>query len=610
MKEINTLLMESLTASKQDHPETADTECAAERQLGCSDNLNDFFNRYIQPNEEEFRRNYQENRRLWNCTIEYEACELDFIPIADKEYVIADKRKGQFRGTFAAAPYVEDERIDRTIDSVLIAGYEDIQEILSIARQKRWANVYVMFNQAAPKLASFFKLKEFPAVFPANTKFFAGIEEMRQHFREDHDSYLPRKVFAAEPEKYEALVQELHEARIRDNIPSKNVFLSICIPTRNRGKLALESVKHVLATEFDAEIEILVSDNASTVETDEYKEIENMRDSRVRYLRAPEDRDFPGNFAKCLKEATGHYVIYYSDEDHVILENFRRAIEWMITRPANTGFCIFGGKGRLSIKYLDRVCSPGADAALEASYASYISGCCYNLDNVKLAGLLPKIEELAAEESDESNYWFMTQPHCMIGMMLSAQKFNVLTSDIPLYRTVENENMWDLYSDMPYSYGPGGRMMHFKYAIELASGWLSGLELERFVINWTGRFFGTTSAMYTFEHFQKDMKTRYRWLDIWRDQHKNCAETVQKLDGKLKDDVPKFMKKLDKQFFRWLVCVREQRLNTPEENLLPALQAQVAKYYYDKGTPIEELDFDKIEKEVEGLVQEFLSKRG
>lgn len=611
MKGINSLFMESLTLMGQKEQGKTDTESVSGRLLNTSNNFSEIYDRYIKPNEEEFRRNYQENSGLWSGTVGYEACALDFIPVADKEYVIVDKNKRQFQGTFKAVPYEEDERIERTIDSVLIAGYENIHEILSIARQKKWTGVYVVFNQAAQELASFFKLTEFPAAFPANTKFFAGIGEMRQYFRMDHDAYLPRKIFAAEPEPYEALVKEFHKARIQDGIPSSNVFLSICIPTYNRGKLALASVRHALNMEFDAEVEIIVSDNASTVETDEYQEIANMRDSRVRYLRAPKNKDFPGNIIKCLKASTGHYVIFYSDEDHVVLENIRAAIEWLITRPTDMGFCIFSGKGRLSITYETRTCIPGSDAALEASYASYITGCCFNLDNIKSADVLQRIDEFEMPECDclpECNYWFLSHPHCMIGMLLSKQ-FHVATSSIEIYQTVENENMWDLQPYLPFSYGPGGKMLNFKYQIELASEWLSGKELEDFVIHCVGRFFGVVSSLYSYKIFGKELKEQYRWLDIWIAQYKNCIQTVKNLEGKI-DNIPLFIKKLDKHFFRWLVCVREQRLNPPEENLLPAFQAQVAKYHYDKGVPIEEIDFDEIEKDVKSLVQEYLSRRG
>ncbi|MCI9578160.1 MAG: glycosyltransferase family 2 protein [Oscillibacter sp.] len=591
MKEINALLAEGLVSANQD----------------CLGNFDDLFNRSIQINEAEFRRNYQENSCLWDCAIEYDACALDFIPVADKEYVIADRDKRKFQGIFSVTPYEEDERIERTIDSVLIVGCRDIHEILSIVRQKRWTGVYIVFDQAVREAASFFKLIEFSSMFPANTKFFAGMEEMRRYFREDHDAYLPKAVFAAEPETWKALVKELHEARIQDGIPSNNVFLSICIPTYNRGKLALGSVKHAMVAEFDAEIEIVVCDNASTVGVKEYQEIADMQDSRVRYFRSPENLDFDGNVVKCLKKAKGRFALFYSDEDHVVLENLRAALEWLITRPVDMGFCVFSGNGRLSTKYdMDRVFAAGSsDAALDAYYDTYITGWCYDMDKIKDTGLFTKID---AFESRRDNQWFVVHTHCTVGMWLSVQ-FKMMSSIIEVYHTEENECMWDLCPYLPFTYKPEGRTLQVTDAIDIVSDWLSGEELEKFILGTRRKLFADVSYLYKIKTFCTALKAQHRWIDIWIAQYKDCLKTVRSLKGKIEADSA-FMKKMDKLFLRWMVCVREQRVTPLEENLLSACQAQMVKDYYSKGVPLEEMDFDAIERDVKGLVQEFLSGRG
>lgn len=606
MKELDALLMEALAPAGQD----------------CPGNFDELFNRSIQINEAEFRRNYQENQRLLCGSVEYEACSLDFIPVADGEYVIADKNKRQLRGTFEAMPYVDNERAERTIDSALIAGCEDIREILSIVRQKRWSGVYILFNEAAQELASFFKLAEFPSIFPAGTRFFTNVEEMRRFFREDHDAYLPRKIFGAEPEPYEALVKELHEARIQDGIPSNNVFLSICIPTYNRGKLALESVRHALAMEFDAEVEMIVSDNASVKGASEYQKIAAMKDSRVRYLRAAENREFMGNIVKCLDVAKGHFALFYSDEDHVILENLRTAIEWLITRPADTGLCVFSGDGRLAIRYREEgTLAPGrASAVMESYFNSYVTGCCYNLDAIRSAGLYEKIHEFEAQgnnpaglrerihefETQESNYLFVTHPHCAIGMWLSKQ-FKMLLSTIEIYHTEENEYMWDARSDLPFEYTTEARTLQSNAAIEIAKEWLSDKELKRLILYLAGKYFVDISYLYTQKDFCKVMKAEHRWIDIWAAQYQEWLKTLKSLEGKI-DVTPSFMKDLDKVFLRWIVCVRKQRVSPLKENILAAVRGQMIRFYYGQGVPIEQIDLDKIEKDVEGMVEGFRLK--
>lgn len=42
---------------------------------------------------------------------------------------------------------------------------------------------------------------------------------------------------------------------------------------------------------------------------------------------------------------------------------------------------------------------------------------------------------------------------------------------------------------------------------------------------------------------------------------------------------------------------------------MPSLQAQVIKFYHEKGVPFEKIDFEGIEKDLKSWVQAFLAER-
>jgi glycosyltransferase involved in cell wall biosynthesis len=94
------------------------------------------------------------------------------------------------------------------------------------------------------------------------------------------------------------------------------ILLSICIPTYNGVKTlaeALDSLLLQIAEESD--VEILVSDNASTDGTQALVQRYIERYPFIRYERNAENVGFDGNIVACLEKATGEYVWFFSDDD-------------------------------------------------------------------------------------------------------------------------------------------------------------------------------------------------------------------------------------------------------------------------------------------------------
>jgi glycosyltransferase involved in cell wall biosynthesis len=91
-------------------------------------------------------------------------------------------------------------------------------------------------------------------------------------------------------------------------------LVSVGIPTYERaGKLA-RAVESVLA-QTHAQIELVISDNASADGTRELCEQLAAHDARVRYLRSPVNRGPTVNFNTLFGEMRGDYVMLLSDDD-------------------------------------------------------------------------------------------------------------------------------------------------------------------------------------------------------------------------------------------------------------------------------------------------------
>lgn len=566
-------------------------------------NFDGLYEQYIKPNEESFRENY-----LKSCLfdkIKYENCMLDFVPISHDEYLVIDKEVGQFRGTYTVG-CLQSEPAENTVSSILIADEWDIRKVMPVIFSKNWNSIYFVLNQSAAKFASFFKLRDFLNQLPSTVRFFMDTEEMRQYFLTDHNAYLPRKIVGTQSEKYGEIFKEIHDIRIKSGVPSNNVFLSICIPSYNRGKLALQAVEAVLASQYDAEIEVVVCDNGSIADIEGYQEIEKNKDSRIRYYRFPENGGYRYNIMNCLHKAKGKFALFTSDEDIIISENLEIALEWLSNHLSDTGTCIFSSimdDAHQWTTLKEETFEPGVDAVIRAYHTNYITGTCLNLDRIKELDLFQREETLL------ENYYNIIYTHCTLSVFLGL-RFKIVNSDIVLWRYGE-------VCAQSHDWGETGKIVNFSLpenrsllmfdAIKLIKSEVSERELLEIVENRLNTHYVMLSNLYTLPKVSSSFLKMYRWVDICVSHYKKCLRFFEELEAEgIILDLPAFIAKLDKMTFYWLVCKRQQRLCTPEENLLSSLQAQVAKYYYDKGTPFEEIDFEGIEKRLNSLVKEFL----
>lgn len=108
----------------------------------------------------------------------------------------------------------------------------------------------------------------------------------------------------------------------------QNPLVSIGIPTYNRA----ESLKKALDSAINQtyqNLEIIISDNASTDETKEICEDYQRKDNRIKYLRQVENAGSIANFNIVLKEATGKYFMWLADDDWIDLNFIEECLSFL-----------------------------------------------------------------------------------------------------------------------------------------------------------------------------------------------------------------------------------------------------------------------------------------
>ena len=156
--------------------------------------------------------------------------------------------------------------------------------------------------------------------------------------------------------------------------------VTVCVPTRNRARFLREALPTIVGQDYDP-LEILISDNGSTDETEDICRNLASRDSRVRYVRHEVDRGLYGNHNFCLSESRGEFVCLWHDDDEHELLLIRRCVAFMIAHP-NVGIVssdctliddeghIIGARDRSvgevipGIEYIGRTFSSGQSSVL------------------------------------------------------------------------------------------------------------------------------------------------------------------------------------------------------------------------------------------------------
>ena len=109
-----------------------------------------------------------------------------------------------------------------------------------------------------------------------------------------------------------------------------NPKVTVCLPTFNKARYLPAAIESVLTQEFH-DYELLIVNDASTDGTSDA--VLTFRDSRIRYIRNPQNRGLVENWNYCLELAQGDYAMVFHDDDVMLPGLLRREVEVLNANP-------------------------------------------------------------------------------------------------------------------------------------------------------------------------------------------------------------------------------------------------------------------------------------
>jgi len=119
-------------------------------------------------------------------------------------------------------------------------------------------------------------------------------------------------------------------------------LVSIGIPTYNRAALLRRSIEAALNQDCD-NIEVIVTDNASTDETQSICKLYCDQDARLKYIRQTTNRGPTENFTAAMKAASGEYFMWLGDDDWIDADYVSACLREL---SADTGISLVSGTPR------------------------------------------------------------------------------------------------------------------------------------------------------------------------------------------------------------------------------------------------------------------------
>lgn len=361
----------------------------------------EFLNKaFIEPNLDDFSINYETNiNKLMNhkCikrTMSFE--DLPYLLITtgiENEFYLYEKKtdsiKEKFKFELGGDIYIKDSNV--TYEDYLIINNDDWMELQSYIKEigMKGYKCYLIENNI-DKFLSYLQAGIMNDEYLSGLAILQEIEGFKKYFK-NNNYYLPRQVIGNDDEKiiYEKEIQGIHQFRLtKQNRFGDNVLLSICIPSFNRGERAHQNIVHILKTELDEEIEVILSNNGTKNESKSYYEkIKQIEDSRLIYFEFEENQGASLNLCKVVDIAKGKYVLLLSDEDLIDLDKLKAI--FVILRSKIKDLAIIRTKTDFQgIVPFIGLANSGEESLLEFGFTSnYMSGLIFNkqmLDAYKL----------------------------------------------------------------------------------------------------------------------------------------------------------------------------------------------------------------------------------
>jgi hypothetical protein len=109
-------------------------------------------------------------------------------------------------------------------------------------------------------------------------------------------------------------------------------FVSVGMPIYNAEQYLALALESLLAQDYP-HFELIISDNHSPDRTEEICRQFAERDSRIRYIRQPQNQGMPWNFARVVHEAKGEYFLWAAHDDLFHPSYIRKCLETLAAHP-------------------------------------------------------------------------------------------------------------------------------------------------------------------------------------------------------------------------------------------------------------------------------------
>lgn len=553
--------------------------------------LNFLYQAFVEPNIEEFKKNYQ-TQADGLIDVEYEATQLDFIPVSDQKFYIWYKEEQRFVGNIDLNVEAQIEDRQRDFQSLLIAQTCDIREMIPFLLNKQYNTVYIVLNKNKEIFASFLKLPKIREYFLENAIIFENTKIMQLFFEEYSEFYIPRSIIAKDSQEYVTFFKDLHKRRLLKKREKNNVFLTIGIPSYNRGKILLENVKQLLNLEYDAEIEIVVSNNGSKIEADYYDQISKINDSRLVYTSFEANQGYASNVLNVMTHASGHFLVMCSDEDFLVLDKLSGFIQFLFEN-LQMAMSYTGGYGSNFENGTIQMYPAGIQAIECAVNSNYLTGLVFNNSIISKYKIIEKVQQ------NRGNLFVEYYVHSVIATII-AQYGDVWKNPICLWESKyekqsEEDGSKSLLSYMKYE----SRVEQMESAIKFMLNELK-LNLEEQIQVVLDRIVKTYYLLYlAYLYYWEESSKLKKWDNVCTELFIEAEQIVDKI---VKGEDNKKIKKIVKDYFiMYLTKIIELDYKKNEQKNRAFVE--VAKYLCQQGMKVQDISYDKIVEEIDGLRQ-------
>lgn len=553
--------------------------------------LDFLYQAFVEPNIEEFKKNYQ-TQADGLIEVEYEDTQLDFIPVSDEKFYIWYKEEQRFVGNIDLNVEAQIEDRQRDFQSLLIAQTCDIREMIPFLLNKQYNTVYIVLNKNKEIFASFLKLPKIREYFLENAIIFENAKIMQLFFEEYSEFYIPRSIIAKDSQEYVTFFKDLHKRRLLKKREKNNVFLTIGIPSYNRGKILLENVKQLLNLEYDAEIEIVVSNNGSKIEADYYDQISKINDSRLVYTSFEANQGYASNVLNVMTHASGHFLVMCSDEDFLVLDKLSGFIQFLFEN-LQMAMSYTGGYGSNFENGTIQMYPAGIQAIECAVNSNYLTGLVFNNSIISKYKIIEKVQQ------NRGNLFVEYYVHSVIATII-AQYGDVWKNPICLWESKyekqsEEDGSKSLLSYMKYE----SRVEQMESAIKFMLNELK-LNLEEQIQVVLERIVKTYYLLYlAYLYYWEESSKLKKWDNVCTELFIEAEQIIDKI---VKGEDNKKIKKIVKDYFiMYLTKIIELDYKKNEQKNRAFVE--VAKYLCQQGMKVQDISYDKIVEEIDGLRQ-------